>query len=142
MSMSRHTGRCYCGAVTFAFAEAPLMARACWCRDCQYLSAGNASINAVFPSATFELQGEVAEYVSTADSGNVMRRRFCPRCGTQLFSQSSARPDVMVVRVGALDDRSVGRPSGFIWTDSAPDWGHVDPDLANFPGQPGPAPTR
>jgi len=132
------TGRCFCGAVRFSFDEPPVAARACWCRDCQYLAAGNATVNAIFPVATLKLSGEVNEYVSTADSGNTMRRRFCPKCGTPLFSQASDRPDFIVVRAGALDDREIARPTGFIWTASAPSWGHVDPALHNWEGQPQP----
>jgi hypothetical protein len=138
----RVTGRCFCGAVQFQFDEAPIALRACWCRDCQYLSAGNASMNAIFRTDSFKVTGEISEYISTADSGNIMRRRFCPKCGTQLFSQSSARPHLMVVRVGALDDREVGGPEFFIWTASAPSWGFVDRDLPNCAGQPGPIPAR
>jgi hypothetical protein len=67
-----------------------------------------------------------------------MRRRFCPKCGTPLFSHASDRPDLMVVRVGALDDREVGRPAFYIWTASAPRWGYVDPSLPNCAGQPAP----
>ncbi|HLI12864.1 MAG TPA: GFA family protein [Alphaproteobacteria bacterium] len=132
------TGRCFCGAVRFGFDEPPVAARACWCRDCQYLSSGNASINAIFRTASFKVSGALAEYVSTADSGSVMRRRFCPRCGTPLFSESLDRPDLMVVRVGALDDRELGRPSGVIWTASAPSWGFIDPALPHCQGQPAP----
>jgi hypothetical protein len=132
------TGRCFCGAVRFQFDQAPIAVRACWCRDCQYLAAGNASINAVFRSDDLKLTGEVGEYISTADSGNTMRRRFCPKCGTPLFSHSSSRPELMVVRVGALDDREVGGPASFIWTASAPSWGFVDADLPNCAGQPAP----
>ena len=84
------TGRCFCGAVRFQFDQPPILARACWCRDCQYLASGNASINVFFRAESFRLTGEVSEYVSTADSGNAMRRRFCPRCGTPLFSDVPA----------------------------------------------------
>jgi hypothetical protein len=136
------TGRCFCGAVRFRFSEAPVAVRACWCRDCQYLSSGNASINAIFKTESFDLEGEVGEYVSKADSGNVMRRRFCPKCGTQLFSQSLDRPDVMVVRVGTLDDREIGGPVSYIWTVSAPSWGFADPQLPNCAGQPAPIRAR
>lgn len=132
------TGRCFCGAVRFQFDEPPVAARACWCRDCQYLAAGNASMNAIFPVATLKLTGDLGEYVSRADSGNTMRRRFCKTCGTPLFSQASDRPDFIVVRVGALDDREAGKPSGFIWIASAPSWGYVDPALHNWEGQPKP----
>lgn len=132
------TGRCFCGSVRFRFDEPPVAARACWCRDCQYLASGNATVNAIFPVATLQLQGELGEYVSRADSGNTMRRRFCRACGTPLFSQASDRPDFMVVRAGALDDPEIARPSGFIWTASAPSWGYVDPALENCVGQPKP----
>src|SRR5688572_19903343 len=135
-------GRCFCGAVRFQFSEAPIALRACWCRDCQYLATGNASINAIFKTASLTLSGEVAEYVSTANSGNTMRRRFCPKCGTQLFSHSSSRHEVMVVRVGTLEDREIGGPASYIWTASAPSWGHIDPELPNCAGQPAPVPLK
>ena len=131
------TGGCLCGAVRFWFAQPPVATRACWCRDCQYLSSGNASINAIFRTASFSLTGEVSEYVSTADSGHVMRRRFCPKCGTPLFSEASDRPDLMVVRVGALDDREAGQPTAVIWTASAPGWAMLDSNLPSHKGQPG-----
>jgi hypothetical protein len=142
MTKSMITGRCFCGAVRFQFDQAPIAVRACWCRDCQYLASGNASVNAIFRTESFTLSGEVSEYVSKADSGNIMRRRFCPTCGTPLFSHSSSRPEVMVVRVGALDDRELGGPASYIWTASAPSWGHVDPDLPNSAGQPVPVPLK
>jgi hypothetical protein len=138
--MTPITGRCLCGTVRFEFAEPPVLARACWCRDCQYLSAGNASVNAIFRTSGFRCTGALGEYVSSADSGNRMHRRFCPTCGTPLFSQSAARPDVMVVRAGALDDPELARPSAFIWTASAPGWAAIDPSLPNCEGQPGPVP--
>jgi hypothetical protein len=130
------TGRCFCGAVRFQCSQPPIVTRACWCRDCQYLSSGNASINAIFATDNIEIIGELSEYISKADSGNVMRRRFCPKCGTPLFSEALNRPDLMVIRVGALDNPEIARPASFIWTASAPAWGFVDPGLPNCAGQP------
>ena len=132
------TGRCYCGAVRFQFDQPPIATRACWCRDCQYLASGNASVNAIFKVESFKLAGEVGEYISTADSGSVMRRRFFTKCGTPLFSEARSRPELIVVRVGALDDRESLGPSSFIWTASAPRWGFVAPNERNCEGQPGP----
>src|SRR6476661_4573662 len=73
------TGRCFCGAVTFTCDEAPVMTRACWCRDCRYLAAGNATVNAIFKAEGVKVSGEVTEYRSTADSGTAMRRGFCSK---------------------------------------------------------------
>lgn len=126
------TGRCFCGGVCFQLDSPPVLTRACWCRDCQYLSSGNASINLIFASSALRISGPISEYISTADSGNVMRRRFCPNCGTPLFSEAMGQPDFVVVRAGALDDREIGRPASVIWTASAPRWGLVDPDVPSF----------
>jgi hypothetical protein len=129
------TGRCFCGAVRFRLDSPPVSTRACWCRDCQYLSSGNASINLIFASLSLEISGATAEYLSRADSGKIMRRRFCPTCGTPLFSEATCQPDFVVVRAGALDDPEIGRPASVIWTSSAPRWGFVDANLPRFERQ-------
>ena len=135
--MTEHvTGGCRCGAIRFHFDHPPVAVRACWCRDCQYLSSGNASVSAIFRTAGLTLTGTPAAYESAADSGNTMRRRFCGNCGTPLFSEASDTPDFMVVRAGALDDPALAPPTSTIWTASAPPWGLIDPALPRCDGQP------
>ncbi len=129
------TGGCRCGAVRFVLATPPLAARACWCRDCQYVACGNASVNLICTAAGLTVAGETTTYESLADSGNRMRRRFCPVCGTPLFSAASDRPDFVVVRAGALDDPNIAGPESVIWTGSAPRWAWIDPGLPCFAGQ-------
>ena len=133
-----HTGRCLCGAVRIRLNAEPLLARLCWCRLCQSLAAGNATVNVVFPSDKVTVDGEVRWYQSIAESGNRMERGFCPACGTPLFSKTDARPHIVIVRAGALDDPELLAPQGTIWTDEAPEWAHVDPNLPRFPRQPPP----
>jgi hypothetical protein len=132
------TGGCLCGAVRFRSAAAPIATRYCWCRDCQRFAAGNATVNVVFARPAVTVEGEVAAYESLADSGNRMRRSFCPKCGTPLFSETEARPHMIIVRAGALDDPEVAEPSAAIWTSSAPRWACIDPNLKQFPVQPPP----
>ena len=136
-------GGCLCGAVRYSATVEPILTRACWCRVCQYFASGNATINVVFPKDAVTFRGELKDYPGAADSGNRMHRRFCPECGTQVTSESEARPNLIIVRAGTLDDPEMARPSGVIWTKSAPSWGHVDPTVPNFEGQPpSPIPTR
>jgi hypothetical protein len=75
------------------------------------------------------ITGERALFVITADSGAKMQRSFCPKCGTPLFSEAQPRPHLVIVRVGSLDDPSVGRPMATIWTKSAPAWACFDEGL-------------
>src|SRR2546430_10854075 len=82
------TGGCLCRAVRYSISAAPIVTRTCWCRVCQYLGAGGATVNACFPSAALTVSGELRDYCLIADSGNVAHRRFCTACGTHLFSAS------------------------------------------------------
>ena len=133
-----HGAGCLCGAVRVSIDAEPILARACWCRLCQYLAAGNATVNVVFPAEAVRVEGEVRWYESVADSGANMSRGFCPRCGTQIFSKSDRRPKYLIVRSGALDDPDLLAPQGTIWTSAAPDWACFDPDLPQFERQPPP----
>jgi hypothetical protein len=132
------TGRCLCGSVTFSISADRITGRTCWCRVCQYIGAGNGTVNAVFPSASVTVEGAMQDYVSVADSGARMHRRFCPTCGTSLFSASESTPHLVVVRVGALDDPQAFPPVGTIWTKSAPGWACFDPATPRIEGQPPP----
>ena len=91
-----------------------------------------------FPSAGLSVTGELRDYESVADSGNRMHRRFCPRCGTHLFSEAEARPHLIFVRAGTLDDPDIARPAATIWTAQAPAWACVDASLPSWEGQPPP----
>ena len=133
------TGGCLCGAARFTIdADRPLAVRQCWCRVCQYLGAGSGTVNAVFPKAAVTVSGPLSEYVSTADSGSTMHRRFCARCGTPVFSEADSRPHQIIVRVGTLDDPEIARPAAIIWTKSAPGWACLDPNLPQAEGQSAP----
>ncbi len=132
------TGGCLCGAVRYTAHEKPIATRVCWCRLCQYLGAGSGTVNTIFPTASLEITGELRDFQSTADSGNIMHRQFCPQCGTQLFSAAVVRPQWIIVRVGTLDDPDVVEPQSTIWAASAPSWAVIDLDIPCLDGQPPP----
>jgi hypothetical protein len=133
------TGGCLCRAVRYRVSVQPSVTRVCWCRLCQYLGAGSGTVNTCFPSAALTLEGDISDYRSVADSGNIMHRRFCPKCGTHLFSAAEARPHLIFVRAGTLDDPEIARPSTTIWTSQAPSWACIDSDLPAVAAQPPPA---
>jgi hypothetical protein len=133
------TGGCLCRAVRYSISAAPILTRTCWCRVCQYIGAGSATVNACFPSAALEVSGELRDYALLADSGNRAHRRFCPTCGTHLFSASEARPHLVFVRAGTLDDPELARPAATIWTVSAPSWACFDERIPRIERQPPPA---
>ena len=112
-----------------------MAARMCWCRLCQYLGGGSATVNVCFPADKLRTAGEVRWHESVADSGTRMRRGFCPQCGTPLFSVAETRPHLVFVRAGALDDPNLIGPEAIIWTSAAPRWAHFDPEVPQYPAQ-------
>lgn len=133
------TGRCLCGAVRWESSQRPIVTRVCWCRECQYIGAGSGTVNACFRTEALAVTGETRTYRSVADSGNSMRRRFCPSCGTAVFSEAESRPHLVFVRVGTFDDPNHAEPAMTIWTSSAPRWACIDPALPHVEKQPPPA---
>ncbi|HXC60681.1 MAG TPA: GFA family protein [Steroidobacteraceae bacterium] len=141
-AVSGYQGGCLCGAVRYKVDAEPLVVRACWCRVCQYMAAGNASINLAFPAAAVTITGELRDFPSTADSGNHMHRRFCPRCGVHVTSAADERPQLLVIRAGTLDDPDRIAPQMLIWTASAPHWAQLDASLPQHAGQAPPPSLR
>src|SRR5438045_415882 len=129
----RIAGGCACGSVRYVLTQPPLTVRVCWCRECQYLAAGNGSVNLRAARAAVKLEGALSAWESTAASGNRVRRSFCPTCGTPVLSESSGMPDIVVIRVGTLDEPGAFAPKQNIWTASAPGWACVDATLPASP---------
>ena len=116
----------------------PLITRLCWCRVCQYIGAGSATVNSVFAADALHIDGVLADFPSVADSGNHLHRRFCAHCGTHVYAHADERPQLLVLRVGTLDNPEAVRPSMNIWTASAPSWSCIDTSLPGTPQQPPP----
>jgi hypothetical protein len=133
------TGGCLCNAVRYRISAAPLVTRVCWCRLCQYIGAGSGTVNTCFTSSAITATGELRDYCSVADSGNIMHRRFCPVCGTHLFSAAEARPHLIFVRTGTLDNREIAKPAVTIWASEAPTWACMDMSIPRLLWQAPPA---
>jgi hypothetical protein len=128
-----HTGQCFCGQVRFTVDADPLGARMCWCRDCQRIASGSATVNVLFPEGAVTYSGEITPILKTADSGNTVERGFCPKCGSQMYSKTIEPQGLpMRVRAGTLDDPELIAPQAVIWTSSAPSWVVFDPKLPRY----------
>jgi hypothetical protein len=135
-----HTGHCLCGEISFTIDAEPIGARMCWCTDCQRIASGSATVNVLFPAEAISFTGDVSTIEMTADSGNTVRRGFCPGCGSQLYSMTVEPAGLPVrIRAGVLSDQQLIAPQAVIWAESAPKWAILDPALPHFPKGPPPA---
>jgi hypothetical protein len=130
------TGGCECGAIRYECSAVPIMAGHCHCRSCQQASGTGHASHLMVPKAAITINGAATVYERGADSGNTVRRGFCPRCGSPVWGESSGFPDVVVLRAGSLDDPERFRPGAVVYAANAPGWDHMDPALPSFPGMP------
>jgi len=127
------SGGCACGAIRYECTAEPVLALNCHCRDCQRAT-GAAYASSIFVPAQFVriARGDLKFHVVTAESGNRVRRGFCPECGSPVLAESSASP-AFVIFAASLDDPSGHRPTMDVWTSRAQPWDRMDPTLPKYP---------
>jgi hypothetical protein len=128
------SGGCMCGAVHFEVAKPLTGAVYCHCKRCQRRSGTGVAVTARTAPGSFRITAG-AEHVRSfdpADGGWV--KSFCAECGGQLFTTSCDDPDLVAVRMGALDEDPGIRPGAHQYVAFAPAWAPVpDDDLPRFP---------
>lgn len=132
------TGGCLCGAVRYESTSGALVAAHCYCIDCRRSSGTGHCTHVVVPAAAFSLSGEVRHYDRAADSGAMVRRHFCPTCGSALYSTNAAGGELVFLRASSLDDPDAVTPGASVYASRAPKWDPVDPALPSYPEMPSP----
>ena len=130
------TGGCLCGAVRYESSEAPKIVVNCHCLDCRKTSGTCHGTHVGLAKESFTVSGEVRFYDSTADSGNIASRGFCPICGSPVYSKNSAMADMIAVRASSLDDPEIAKPQLAVYASRAVSWDPVDPNCEAFPEMP------
>jgi hypothetical protein len=109
--MTTLTGSCKCGSVRIAVRGTPVRIGICHCTDCRRESGSAFTFFAVWPATEFESRGETTEFAG---------RRFCPKCGSRLFS---ANEDEAEVKLGILIDAPTPlTPSYELWIKRREKW--------------------
>lgn len=135
-----HSGGCFCGEVHFTIAAEPQAARFCWCRDCQRIASGSATVNVLFDESAVVYTGAMTRIARVADSGNTVERGFCSVCGSQMYSRTVEGPAMPIrIRAGTLDDPEICPPTTIIWGASAPSWAPFPPGMIVLEAGPGSA---
>ncbi len=133
-------GKCLCGSVSYIIkADEPLRMAQCHCKDCQRASGGGHMALAFFKADDVEIKGETASYAATADSGNVNTRHFCPKCGSRIYGENSARAGLVGLSVGCVDDNNWFNPAVVVYSKDRPSWDKTSTDIPNFETMPPPA---
>ena len=132
------TGRCLCGAVAFTVRGQPVATGQCHCKDCQRASGTGHMSLAFFKREDVDIRGETSHFAVTADSGNINTRHFCSTCGGRVYGENSARPSMVGISVGAVDDNAWFSPQRVVYVKDKPAWDMTTTDVPNFPMMPPP----
>ena len=134
--MAGFEGGCLCGAVRFQSKADPQVVGHCYCVDCRKTSGTGHCTHIGVPAEGFSVTGEVRFFDKPADSGNMVRRGFCPTCGSAVYSTNSAMDGLVFPRASSLDDPDMITPSLIVYASRAATWDHLDPALPAFPESP------
>jgi hypothetical protein len=103
-------GGCLCGGVRFEVTEPFVSASYCHCTRCQRRTGTAAAASArIAPGSLRILQGE--ELVTDYRPPDGFVKVFCSGCGSALWARDPNDPDMIGVRLGAIDGDPGIRPS-------------------------------
>jgi hypothetical protein len=152
--MSKATGSCLCGKVTYEVEGGPLNKvldlsppskaqskltlphqALCHCNQCQKNSGSAYTTNIVVSNDFFKSSGPTKSYSTKAESGRVVTFVFCPECGSPLWREGDMAPDAKVVRAGTLDEaksRNDASPLAEVYTENRAEWLKEQQDTKQF----------
>ena len=135
--MSKITGKCLCGNVSFSADTDIKMMANCHCDDCRAATGAAFGTLLFVEAAAVEISGSPKIFNHTADSGAAMEKLFCPVCGSQMFGKNSNRQGMMSVRAGVVDQKELVKPAVNVYLSSKIPSTSIDPELKGFDKMPG-----
>ncbi|HMN82969.1 MAG TPA: GFA family protein [Burkholderiaceae bacterium] len=130
-------GGCYCGNLRYVAEGEPMMMAQCHCRECQYITGGAPNLFIAMPIDEHRYTKGTPKQFRRSDLERPVTREFCPECGTHLATRP-ARPGVIIVKVGTLDDPAAAyRPTVAIFTIDKQPYHQIPDGMASFERRPG-----
>ena len=129
-------GGCYCGEIRYEAIGEVQASIQCHCRECQYITGGNANVIMILPIDGFKfVRGKPQEF-KRSDLEKAVTRLFCGECGTAIGTRSPMRPESIILKVGTFDDPSIFDPEIAIFTSDKQEFHHIGNNLKCFDKRP------
>ena len=109
--MVKRTGGCHCGRVKFSVEGEPTRVGLCHCTDCRQESGSAFTYFGVWPAEQFSSNGETTDHDG---------RRFCPECGSRLFSAGEHEAEIKLGSLHKAPTRLV--PTYELWIKRREPW--------------------
>ncbi|KAJ8119864.1 hypothetical protein ONZ43_g3282 [Nemania bipapillata] len=142
--MPTRTGSCLCGSIKITITGAPVSTNLCHCTSCQKSTGAASAFIAVFNTSEITYSMSELSIIKTyddtsAESGRIVKRKFCGRCGGPVGGIREGFEQFCIVPIGVLDgDRADLKPPVEFFHKSKIHWAPTLPDskcFATLPSQ-------
>ena len=123
-------GGCFCGKVRYEASASPTNSMVCHCRTCRAVAGAPVVAWVTFEKSQLRW---VKGRPRALRSSKVVRRTFCPACGTPLTYASMEYPATIDVTTCTLDDPDAFRPTHHSWLRHDLKWVKFGDGLPTFP---------
>ena len=128
-------GSCLCNQVKFEIDHSLGPIIYCHCSRCRK-SSGSAFVTSTeIKRSNFHITAG-QHFVKKFPNPGAVDRFFCSECGSQLYSQREATPEVMRIRLGTIDTAFEDRVSAHIFVDSKAPWHDIADDAVQYAERP------
>ena len=136
--MSKISGHCLCGSVSYSSPAEPVTTLVCHCEHCQRQAGTAFSVVLAVPEESLTIEGEdnLRTFEDMGETGQQVDRRFCGKCGSPIISVVHSVQGLVFIKTGTLNDRSWLEPEAHIWCDSAQSWYEIPKLAARMPRNP------
>lgn len=118
--MSKHSGSCHCGEVTYSLCSEIVNVVNCHCNFCRSLNGSAFSTYAALPYRSLKItRGRERLGCYQKKEG---KKYFCSLCGTPIFNVNSRYPGACMIYFGTLDEAQDIRPMINVWCESKLEW--------------------
>jgi len=135
--MTKLTGSCLCGQVSYEADGEISMQGNCHCTDCQQTSGSPFATLIFMDKNDVKITGETTRFEHQVDSGNTLSKDFCPKCGSQMFGGNEARPDSIAIKAGSVNEKTEIKPQFNVYASRKLDCVILDPNIPAFDKMPG-----
>ena len=131
--MNSRQAECACGALRAVANGSPDRLSLCHCLDCKRRSGSAFAWTASYPANRIEVSGEYRTWERSSDEGRWARFHFCGTCGTIVWYEIEARPNMISIPAGTFADPDFPAPDIEVYEDRRCPWLGPLPDQAAMP---------
>jgi hypothetical protein len=125
-------GKCLCEGVRYEISGKLGPLGYCHCGQCRRASGSAFGANADARTDEFRLTAGT-ELIREYESSPGTFRAFCSRCGSPLYKRSPAKPDVIRIRLGSLEEDPGLRARVHVYVADKAAWYEISDGLPQFP---------